>query len=520
MTKRRRRKYYIDNSLWEPEADSVESGYRVPFGNINVFIGMIGTPVPEPDISSDIVEPARYVLPVTRRNKSLHVFVSFMQGDDAQDEVAGEEITPVNSDGESSIGETESIHPLKEGQLGGVSLAMDPQVFERSRRQIAIYMAGSAKPQQSPNGNNETGGTSKPPAQTMAELVAEIANLMATTITSENQESVNDELTKMREAMAKAQRDMEPEAARIETQSSRPRLSGEVKAASRASDRNNPARLGHTRSRSGVFLTKDHRAAHRPMLANTKFITSRTTHRECSNNPPQGDPQRQEDRGGFQNNPKQLNSGQYHVFTTNTYKRDLKVKHRTFVGEPALPRYLHWSEQSITWSREDHPPRVDNPGDLTLVVAPQVAGYNLSKVLMDGGSNINILYFDTFRWMNLLEKDLTPSSTVFHDIVPGKSAYLIGRIKLNVAFGTSSNYRSESLLFQVVKVKSPYHALFGRLAYAKFMARPCYVYLKLKMPGPKGPITVHDNRKIPRECEEGDTAYAESACAAEELKFH
>ena len=45
--------------------------------------------------------------------------------------------------------------------------------------------------------------------------------------------------------------------------------------------------------------------------------------------PPQGDPQRQEGRGGFQNNPKQLNSGQYHVFTTNTCKRDHKVKHRT-----------------------------------------------------------------------------------------------------------------------------------------------------------------------------------------------
>ncbi|KAI4987359.1 hypothetical protein ZWY2020_020159 [Hordeum vulgare] len=58
MTKSRRRKYYIDNSLWESEADSVESGYRVPFGKINVFIGMIGTPVPEPDISTDIIERA------------------------------------------------------------------------------------------------------------------------------------------------------------------------------------------------------------------------------------------------------------------------------------------------------------------------------------------------------------------------------------------------------------------------------------------------------------------------------
>ncbi|KAI4994233.1 hypothetical protein ZWY2020_029281 [Hordeum vulgare] len=144
LTKSRHGKYYIDNSLWESEADSVESGYRVPIGKINVFIGMIGTPVPEPDTSIDIVEPARYVLPVTRRNKSRLVFIGFTQGGDSQDEEAGQDVTPVNSDGESSMGEMASIHPLEEGQLGGLSLAMDPKVLARSRRQIAIYMAGSA----------------------------------------------------------------------------------------------------------------------------------------------------------------------------------------------------------------------------------------------------------------------------------------------------------------------------------------------------------------------------------------
>ena len=76
------------------------------------------------------------------------------------------------------------------------------------------------------------------------------------------------------------------------------------------------------------------------------------------------------------------------------------------------------------------------------------------------------------------------------------------------------------MTFEVVKIKSPYHALFGRLAYAGFMAWPCYVYLKLKIPGPEGTITVDGDRKIALKCEETDAAYAESACAAEELKFY
>ena len=120
---------------------------------------------------------------------------------------------------------------------------------------------------------------------------------------------------------------------------------------------------------------------------------------------------------------------------------------------------------------------------------------------MDGGSSINILYYDTFNRMKLLDRQLIPTETVFHGIVPGKSAKPIGKIYLEVAFGTLENYRSEILPFEVVDLKSPYHALFGRPAYFKFMARSCYVYLKLKMPGPKGVITVNGSRQMALECE-------------------
>ena len=79
----------------------------------------------------------------------------------------------------------------------------------------------------------------------------------------------------------------------------------------------------------------------------------------------------QQQQSGYQSNPKQLNSGQYHVFTTSLCKSDQKLHKRAVNSvEPAIPCYLCWSEQPIVWSREDHPPRVDNPGHLALVVAP------------------------------------------------------------------------------------------------------------------------------------------------------
>ena len=40
------------------------------------------------------------------------------------------------------------------------------------------------------------------------------------------------------------------------------------------------------------------------------------------------------------------------------------------------------------------------------------------------------------------------------------------------------------------------------------------------MSGHKGTITVHGNRKIALEFEEGDVAYAEFVCATKELKFY
>ena len=53
-------------------------------------------------------------------------------------------------------------------------------------------------------------------------------------------------------------------------------------------------------------------------------------------------------------------------------ERDQKVHKRAVNSvEPAVPHYLRWSEQPIVWSREDHPPRVDNLGQLALIVAPQ-----------------------------------------------------------------------------------------------------------------------------------------------------
>jgi hypothetical protein len=115
-------------------------------------------------------------------------------------------------------------------------------------------------------------------------------------------------------------------------------------------------------------------------------------------------------------------------------------------------------------------------------------------------------------------RQLEPSRTVFHGIVPGRSCSPIGRIRLDVLFGSSSHFRREPIWFEVADLASPYHALLGRPAMAKFMAVPHYAYLKMKMPGPQGLITLTGDYKKSLECAKAGSQLAESLVIAEERR--
>jgi hypothetical protein len=87
---------------------------------------------------------------------------------------------------------------------------------------------------------------------------------------------------------------------------------------------------------------------------------------------------------------------------------------------------------------------------------------------------------------------------------------------LEVLFGEKDNHRHELIWFEVVELKSPYHALLGRPALAKFMAVPHYAYLKMKLPGPRGVITVTGCYKKSIECMRASSKLAEALVIVEE----
>jgi hypothetical protein len=107
-----------------------------------------------------------------------------------------------------------------------------------------------------------------------------------------------------------------------------------------------------------------------------------------------------------------------HIFTTTEKSDEKSILCVVNAIVPPVPQWLPWSEVDISWTWADHPPIVQKPGWLTLVVDGQVEGFRLTKVLMDGGSSINILYAGTFVRMKIPKKRLQSTKTTFHGIVP------------------------------------------------------------------------------------------------------
>jgi hypothetical protein len=171
--------------------------------------------------------------------------------------------------------------------------------------------------------------------------------------------------------------------------------------------------------------------------------------------------------------------------------------------QPTVPTPLRWSKVPITFSRVDQWTSFSEPGRFPLVLKLVVAGSRLNKVLIDGGSGLNILFTKTLKKMKLdITHMLTKSTSPFYGIVPGNTTIPLGSVVLPVSFReTRENYRTEYIKFEVADFEMSYHAILSRPAIAKFMAVPHYTYLVLKMPSPAGVLSLQGDLKISFDCD-------------------
>ena len=146
-----------------------------------------------------------------------------------------------------------------------------------------------------------------------------------------------------------------------------------------------------------------------------------------------------------------------------------------------------------------------------MVLGPINNGYHLNRVLMDGANSLNLIYQDIARKMGIDLSRINQSSTTFKGVIPGVEARCMGSLRLEVVFGSPDNFRSEELIFDYAPFRSGYHALLGKMAFARFNVVPHYAYLKLKIPGPRGVITISGNTECYLRAEDYVAALAAEA---------
>jgi hypothetical protein len=90
--------------------------------------------------------------------------------------------------------------------------------------------------------------------------------------------------------------------------------------------------------------------------------------------------------------------------------------------------YLDWSDMPITFDQGDHPDRVPSL-KYPLVVDPVIGNIRLTKVLMDGGSSLNIIYAETLGLLQIDLSTIRADAAPFHGIIPGKHVQPLGQLR-------------------------------------------------------------------------------------------
>ena len=94
--------------------------------------------------------------------------------------------------------------------------------------------------------------------------------------------------------------------------------------------------------------------------------------------------------------------------------------------------YCPWSKVPITFSRADQWADIPYIGRFPLVLDATIQKVLFRKVLVDGGSALNLLFVGALKELGLRIGDLTPSNSSFWVVVPGRASKPLGEITLPV----------------------------------------------------------------------------------------
>jgi len=142
-------------------------------------------------------------------------------------------------------------------------------------------------------------------------------------------------------------------------------------------------------------------------------------------------------------------------------------------------------------------PKQDDP----MVITVEITEHVVLKTMVDQGSSIDILFWETFQKLNLREEDMTP---YWEQIIEFSCERVYTRwyIDLKTMFGMGNVTKTNKNRYLVVEACTLYNALLERFSLNnKLAAIVSTPHLAMEFPTERGKIaTIYVDERVAREC--------------------
>ncbi|KAF8086861.1 hypothetical protein N665_0610s0004 [Sinapis alba] len=176
----------------------------------------------------------------------------------------------------------------------------------------------------------------------------------------------------------------------------------------------------------------------------------------------------------------------------NSSVKAIKEYQRKTVSAHRWPT-KHEAETSITFSDLDLTD-IDYPHNYPLLVELQIGTCEVTRVLIDTGSSLDLIFRQTLTKMMVDLKDIKPSSRALTGF-NGSSTTLLGTIRLNVFVGGVRKL----VKFSVIDTETQYNAILGTPWLHLMKSVPSTYHQCVKFPTKEGKIfTLNGNQRLAR----------------------
>jgi hypothetical protein len=120
------------------------------------------------------------------------------------------------------------------------------------------------------------------------------------------------------------------------------------------------------------------------------------------------------------------------------------------------PKYQNWSHRAITFNKADQWAKILEPGHFPLVLDPVIKNVQFEKVLIDGGSALDLLFRNALTELGLKPEDLKPYYAPFWGCSQGRPLipWVRSRCRSSLALPTTSTSTTSTLSSWILRKRT------------------------------------------------------------------